>query len=152
MKGISPMVAVVLLVAFTVAIGGVLSVFFTSLTTTQTQQVSNQSSSIVKCSSVLVIDEVKVPSSAGNFSVNVTFSNVGQQNVTGINIEIFFNNGTVPLTIGGGNILLPGQANVNATAAAISNVVSQVRVRGICGGNQPVSDTCDSSKACWKTG
>jgi len=120
------------------------------LTTTQTQQVSNQSSSIVKCSPGIVIDQIKIPSS-GTGVVNVTFSNVGQQNVTNTVVDILFNNGTAVSSTNGPTLLTPGQGAQNTTAGILSGSVSSVRVRGTCG-NQPVTATCDSSKPCWQTG
>lgn len=50
MKAISPLIASVLLIAFTVAVGGVLSVWITSFTTSSTQTVEEQATTSLACS------------------------------------------------------------------------------------------------------
>jgi flagellin-like protein len=50
MKGISPLIATVLLIAFTVAVGGIISVWLTGFTRTQTQAVGSQASISITCS------------------------------------------------------------------------------------------------------
>jgi flagellin-like protein len=49
-KGISPMIATVLLIAFTVAVGGIVSIWITGFTSTTTEEVSKQSDVEVTCS------------------------------------------------------------------------------------------------------
>jgi flagellin-like protein len=148
MKGISAMIATVLLIAFTIAIGGIVSVWLTGLTTTQTQQVSNQSSAQAKCTPSLSIDLVKVPSGVLPLAANVTFSNPSQQTITSITV-LLPNNGSAiiysPLsqTLGPGLI---GTAYANVTA-----LPTFVKVSGLCSG-LPVSTTCDNTMACWQTG
>ena len=145
MKGISPMIAIVLLIAFTVAIGGVMSVWLTGLTNTQTQQVSNQSSAQAKCTPALVIDLVKAPSVA-NGALNITFSNPSQQTISAITALIPNNMTTITLS---STSLLPG--DVGTARVNVSSVPSFAKVGGTCSG-LPVSSTCENSMACWQTG
>ncbi len=49
MKGISPFIAVILLIAFTVAVAGIVSVWLTGYTRTTSDIVSNQSTTEIKC-------------------------------------------------------------------------------------------------------
>lgn len=49
-KGISPIIATVLMIAFTVAVAGILSGWLTSFTTTSTQTVKSQSDMELTCS------------------------------------------------------------------------------------------------------
>jgi flagellin-like protein len=142
MKGISPMIAVVLLIAFTVALGGVLSVWLTGLTTTQTQQVTNQSSSQVKCSPSLQID--RVDNTSG--SVNVTFSNPSQLTISGIVASVILPNASIYSTSAGS--LTSGSANWTNTGTYVV-VPTMVRVSGTCSG-LPVTATCKSSEICWR--
>jgi flagellin-like protein len=48
-KGVSPLIATVLLIAFTIAVGGIISVWLTSFTTTTTQTVGQQSQTQIVC-------------------------------------------------------------------------------------------------------
>lgn len=60
MKGISPMIATVLLIALVVAIGGILSVWLSGYFTSITQPTGASTTTIIKCSySFLEIKEVK---------------------------------------------------------------------------------------------
>lgn len=149
MKGISPMIATVLLLAFTVAVGAILSVWFTSLTTTQTSNLENRTSGVIKCSGALVIDEVKVPTTTGTV-LNVTYLNYGQYSVSSINIEIV-NASSVTSEAGDTSTLSPGAMGIHAFNFTAGLPISRIRVRGICEG-EPISDDCEPGDACWKTG
>lgn len=50
MKAVSPLIATVLLIAFTVAVGGLISIWLTGFTQTQTQSVGSQASTQITCS------------------------------------------------------------------------------------------------------
>jgi len=50
MKGVSPLIATVLLIAFTVAVGGLISIWLTGFTQTQTSAVGSQASTSIACS------------------------------------------------------------------------------------------------------
>ena len=69
MKGISAMIATVLVVAFTVAVGAILATWFTSITRTTTAGTETQSQAIIKCANS-GFDIISVTSS----SVTVTMS------------------------------------------------------------------------------
>jgi len=89
MKGVSPLIATVLLIAFTVAIGGLISVWLTGFTRTQTESVGSQASTSITCSngglslfSVSYCNPYltgKITNtgtvSLGNISLTITFSN-----------------------------------------------------------------------------
>ncbi|MFH0711111.1 MAG: hypothetical protein V1944_00880, partial [Candidatus Aenigmatarchaeota archaeon] len=142
---ISAMIATVLLIAFTVAIGGVMSIWLTGLTSTQQQQVSNQSTAQTKCIPSLTIDDVNAPVTADKY-LNFTFSNPSQQTISSITVLIPNNLtvATVPITS-----LPPGSAGT--AYANVSAAPLYVKVMGICSGI-PVSATCENTQACWTTG
>ena len=48
-KGVSPLIATVLLIAFTIAVAGIISVWLTQFTTTTTTTVSNQGNAQILC-------------------------------------------------------------------------------------------------------
>ena len=149
MKGISAVIATVLLVAFTVAVAGILSVWSTTLTTTQTQTVSNQTGGQALCSPALILDEVKVTSGGGG--VNVTYRNAGNQIITSVKVwartvsGIYTNTSFVP-NLAAGESAVTGVPLTGGTA----NTTDLVRVTGTCASNVQVSAECKSSDPCWK--
>ncbi|MFH0710956.1 MAG: hypothetical protein V1944_00060 [Candidatus Aenigmatarchaeota archaeon] len=147
MKGISAMIATVLLIAFTVAIGGVMSIWLTGLTSTQQQQVSNQSSAQVKCVPSLTIDRVDSGIATSAYIMNITLSNPSQQTVAPVNVTIILTNASVFIPV---NItsLAPG-ASYFGSIGNWSALPSMVRVNGLCSG-LPVSFTCKPTDSCWR--
>lgn len=89
MKGISPLIATVLLIAFTIAVGGLISIWLTGFTQTTTQSVGNQAANQITCSNGgLTLSSLsycggylsgKITNvgtvSLGNLSMTVTFTN-----------------------------------------------------------------------------
>jgi flagellin-like protein len=138
MKGISPMVATILLIAFTVGIGGIISVWMSGFTTSTTGNVEKAATNQTKCAGAWIrIDTVGVNS--------VLYSNPSSQNVT--NIKLYYSDGTTvvtttPLTTS----LAPGEAASNVTARG-SN--TSVTIKGLCLASIPIEGKCDSSGPCW---
>ena len=89
MKGISPMVATVLLLAFTVAVGGIISVWMTGLTRTQTAGVTIAA----QCASTR-LDLTASITAVGNATpgfpgtVQVTYTNLGPEIIYPQNITL----------------------------------------------------------------
>lgn len=86
-KGISPLIAAVLLIAFTMAVAAILTAFVTQFTRQTTQSVGNQSERLIDCSNAgLAVKSAQYNNSATNqqmhFWVNVTVENTGQINLT----------------------------------------------------------------------
>lgn len=148
MKGISPMIAIVLLIAFTVAIGGIMSVWLTGLTSTQTQQVSNQSAAQVKCTPSMTIDLVQVPSAFPN-KLNITISNPSQQTISSLSYLVPNNQTAANISVGATGSLTAG--SVATLSINVSAAPTFVRVGGLCAG-LPISSTCDNTQSCWQTG
>lgn len=148
MKGISPIIATVLLVGFAVAIAGIVSVWSTTLTTSQTKIITNQSKGQTVCTPAIIIDEVNVPSSGSDKVVNVTFHNAGDQLMTSVYVDIR-NSSAINAT---------KVSNLNAGETAFASIGGQsnttdfVRVRGLCAGSIVVSDECNPSERCWEKG
>lgn len=157
MKGISPFIAVVLLIAFTVAIGGILSVWFSTITTSQTATVQSSSDALAKCSSTAIsISDVRYNTSAAATPkmVNVTFSSSGNQNLKNVTITV---TGGGSATVSRqyfnatGDDLLPGgvfATTVNTTAATIPP--EQVIVNALCQSQYAISNVCKSGEPCMK--
>ncbi|MBI2543144.1 MAG: LamG domain-containing protein [Candidatus Aenigmarchaeota archaeon] len=83
MKAISPMIAVVLLIAFTIGIGTIVSIFATSLTTTSTGITGKSSENLTQCSlASLEIKEVKCSSTSNGLIIYWKFESVNSTNYT----------------------------------------------------------------------
>jgi len=156
MKGISPFVAAILLIALTVAVGGLLAVWFSTLTSSQTQTVSASSEQLAKCaSSSLTINEVRYSSTGASSLVNVTTSAGGSQYMKNITISISGGGATsnsIKYYNATGNDLPPGgvfAASVNTSGGALvpPEIVS---VSGICQGQYAISTSCKAGESCMK--
>lgn len=114
MKAISPMVAVVLLIAFTIGVGGLISIFVIGLTKTSTGVTSNQSESISKCANVYIkIDKVTRDT--------IIYHNPSPQTIT--SITGYTSDGTsINITGSGVSSLTLGQTSV------VKNVTEGIQV------------------------
>ncbi|MEK6909835.1 MAG: hypothetical protein AABW61_02030 [Candidatus Aenigmatarchaeota archaeon] len=135
MKAISPMVAVVLLIAFTVGVGGLVSIFVTGLTTTSTGITSNQSESLTRCAGSW-LDVYSVS------STRVNIANPNSQTI--VNIAIIAGSGEVASNAIAS--LAPG-ATSGATWTSLTN--TSVNARGLCQSLVTVEGRCTSAQDCW---
>jgi len=136
MKGISPMIAVILLIAFTIGVGGLVSIFATGLTTTTTGLTSNQSEALSRCGGAW-INVYSVDSD------QVFYANPNSQTISGISIT--FSNGTT--FTGGDPSLTVGESNATNIGAIGSNTF--VIVRGLCQAIITAEGKCTSNQDCW---
>jgi flagellin-like protein len=78
-KGISPLIAAVLLIAFTMAVAAILTAWVTTFTQDTTSEISNESSRLVQCSfGGLSIYDV----TAGSGQITVQVANTGTREFT----------------------------------------------------------------------
>jgi len=140
-KGISPMIAVVLLVAFTVAVGGILSLWLTSYTTTTGESVGNATTDQIKCSAVRLDITVE----------NGTFQLLNPSSQTIQNVICYSANGT-DWQLG---TISPGSMNVsswnnNQTRDGSYSTAhgSSIQCSGRCL-TIGVSGECRSGQSCW---
>jgi len=93
MKGVSPLVASVLLIAFTIAVASLFSGWITSFTKVTTEEVQEQSEKKVTCSyGGIALDNVKYNKTSGNMSGTV--ENTDLITLGNIDFEIFYANST----------------------------------------------------------
>lgn len=135
MKAISPLIAVVLLIAFTIGVGGLVSIFVTGLTTTSTGITGNQSEALTRCAGA----HVNVYSVT---STSVRYSNPNQVAIA--NLTIIAGTGEV---ISGTTGSL-GTGASGATAWIVGTNTS-VFVRALCQATIPVEGRCTSVQECW---
>ncbi len=133
MKGVSPIVASVLLIAFAIAVAGLYSGWITSFTKTTTEEVQEQSEKRVTCSyGGIALDDVKYNKTAGNISGKV--ENTDLIVLGNIDFEIFYvndNREKLDLNI----ILEPGEKNTfnrQVLNMNITNNYNKIRVISNC--------------------
>ncbi|MBI2547245.1 MAG: hypothetical protein HYW23_02250 [Candidatus Aenigmarchaeota archaeon] len=132
MKGISPLVATVLLIAFTVGVGGLISIWVTGFTQTSTSTVSKSGQTQIICSNgAISLTSLKYC----NNNISGIIKNDGRITLGNMTLQTIFNNGTTishalnDTDVGGtssGNFLAlkPGQVfgfNVSIGASSASN-------------------------------
>lgn len=152
MKGISPLVATVLLIAFTIAVGGILSVWLGSFTKTQTTIVESSSDAQVKCAlSALVVKEVKYHCSSDPRYANVTVVyETGTEQLSNITISVF-SGGNFTSSTGWASGLVQGQtASFTLNIVGMKCPIERVRANSICQGTYPVVAECKSGDPCFK--
>lgn len=96
-KGISPLIAAVLLVVFTVAISAMVVNWLSSYTSTTTQSASNSSANVVRCAQqnlgVSAIYVTVNTTAAGNETFRISAVNTGTGTVTLISGNVFNDTG-----------------------------------------------------------
>jgi flagellin-like protein len=162
-KGISPMIAIVLLIAFTVAVGGILSVWLTTLTSTQTTTTGSAAEKQILCArSVLKISEVTSTLGSSDYSNVTVIYDYGTEDL--YNFTITFvdsdrdsattNNSLTPqYNNSAGQHFSPGEMVVWQVTPAHGldlggSSLYSVRVRALCQGTYPVSSECNTGQSC----
>jgi len=132
MKGISPMIATVLLLAFTIAVGGIISVWLTGMTRTQTAGVTTAA----QCASTRLDVTAKTYSSGG---LIITYTNLGPEVVYPKNITVvcgsitnssIANETTNGLPVGQGNSI------TQPVSGCVTNNNLTVKITATCGSDQ----------------
>ncbi|MBI2545202.1 MAG: hypothetical protein HYW22_01210 [Candidatus Aenigmarchaeota archaeon] len=149
MKGISPLVATVILVALVIGIAGIVSLFASNLVSSSTGVTSNQSSSLTKCAGSW-INVYKVTNST------VFYSNPNNQVLTGL--TLIYGDGKQSVTVLDPSLSVgeynytsltsSGDAGIFAGAAAGN---TSITVRGLCQTLVSVQGICRQGQDCWQT-
>lgn len=135
MKALSAMVATILLIAFTVAVGGLISVWVTQYSRTTTSAVDTVTANQTKCyGSYIEVDSVT--------PTLITFSNPSTQIITNINITTTDGKFPTPSS----TILSPGGI---AVANWTKGTNTSVLIKGLCLSSMMVEGKCDNSQTCW---
>lgn len=135
MKGISTLLAAILLIAFTVAAGGIISVWITGFTRSTTGGVEATTANQTKCAGVYIsVDSVG--------SAVIIYSNPSGQILTGI--KAITNTGaTVNIT---NDTLNPAGQSVGFWSSTGN---TSVIFKGLCRASVPVQGSCQSGDNCW---
>jgi flagellin-like protein len=129
MKGVSPLVASVLLIAFAIAVAGLYSGWITSFTKVTTEQVQEQSEKKVTCSyGGIALDNIKYNKTTGNISG--TIENTDLITLGNIDFEIFYANASrekLDLNM----VLEPGERNTFIRRTLDMNSTNYDKIRVI---------------------
>jgi len=128
MKGISPMIAVILLIAFTVAIGGILSVWLTSVTQTQTSTAGSYAEKVSKCAGVFLAIKNITPINGNQITFQVSHES-GNLPLKNVKIVVVYQDGSTN-TLECDSELTPGEICVNTSTNA--NNIKKARAIGMC--------------------
>ncbi|MCJ7450243.1 MAG: hypothetical protein MUP58_00710 [Candidatus Nanohaloarchaeota archaeon QJJ-9] len=120
-KGISPLIAAVLLIAFTMAVAAILTAWVTQFTQDTTGAVGNESERVIQCSyaGLSIYDAVN---DSGNLTVSV--ANTGTQDMSNVSITAFMEDGSLTNTYMGA---LPTGGVQEITLTDLSGTLSSVR-------------------------
>jgi len=149
-KGVSPIIAAVLLVVITIAIGATTMAFIRSLTDSNLQTASEQSTKIA-CGSDL---KLEIPVVQNNYKicyynetggVNVLFHNTGSIDVNGFLMSVILTNGSVYTFVDTSSVPVSNYVNVNLTTNLTSldaeSNVAQWRIESKIKGSPGKGDT-----------
>ncbi len=155
MKGISPLIATILLIAFTVAVGGLLSVWFSTLTTSQTQTVQAGSDALASCATTSIsIDSVRFVRNAASTWVNVTVASSGSQNLKNLTITVS-GAGSVTRSVvfynSSGDDFTPGSIFATSLSVPASSIPPElVSATARCQSTLSKEARCASGESCMK--
>jgi len=109
-KGISPLIATVILIAFVIAVAGIVSTFFTGFTKEQKAGVESKAETIIDCSvATLELDNDAVSVNTTDQSFYLVISNTGQEDLSGLKVIVFNS------TYAGTCLTTPSSVNVGET-------------------------------------
>ena len=148
-KGISPLIAAVLLIAFTVAIATLVMGWFSTLTRSTTATVSNKTTDAVACSNAGIgIDDVYIRLNATESDARVIVKNTGFTSITVTSLQVYNTTGhNFSTGFGTGTLAAGAVAVYNISLARIPTCAtfSKAVVTSNCGG---VADTFESTAKC----
>lgn len=154
MKGISPLIASVILIGFTVAVAGIIGVWLTSLSKTQTSIVEDFGERQAKCAgSALLIKEARYNMSSTHVNVTLTYE-VGTERLFNLTVEVSGGGATrqsVPAYNTSSDPFEPGESYAVAVdATGIQLPPNYIRARASCQDVIGVIGECKSGQPCMK--
>jgi flagellin-like protein len=159
MKGISPVIATILLVGITVGVIIIVNIWFPGLIGSQTETIETSSESFTKCAATtLNIDSAKYYSTGTSRIVNVTITTSGSQNLKNVTITVAGAGGSTVSTKfynQTGDDLVPGlnfATSINVTSNVSSLPPEIVTVAASCQQTFIITDTCKSGESCMRSG
>ncbi len=104
MKGLSPLMASVMLIAFTLAVAALIGSWFTSMTKTETATIEKGSVETINCTKGLVVVTGVICRATGDYhDIQIGINNQGQLNLYDFSSVIKINNTFISNNTGGPN-------------------------------------------------
>jgi len=150
MKGISPMIATVLIIAFTIAVGGIISVFMTNLTKTQTGEAEKSAAGTAECAGAY-IDILNVSTGVAG-SNNLLVLNPSKN---GIYVTAAYDDlGNANSSTNMQARLIPGEIKALTVVGIPGANAKKLTLIGFCENtanttNVSISGTCPKGGVCW---
>ena len=149
-KGISPLIAAVLLIAFTVAIATLVMGWFSQLTRTTTTTVSNKTTEAVGCSNAQIsIEDVYLRLNTTESDARVLVKNSGFSTIGITSLQVYNTTGhNFSTGFGTASSLAPGSIvayNITLVSIPTCATFSKVIVTTNCGG---VTDVFENTPKC----
>lgn len=136
MKGLSPVVATIVLIAFAVAVGGLVSIWLTGFATSTTEFTSQRGDELTACAGArLKVDSVT--------NGTVIYSNPSAKTIT--NITVYDERG-VNITFNVSDLATGSVANISWTRGTNTTVF----LRGVCEKSVVVEGECKKGQVCWE--
>ena len=164
MKAISPMIATVLIIAFTIAVGGIISIFMTNLTTTQTGEAEKAAAGTSECAGTYIgIINVSIVdlTNGGNNTANIIVHNPSKNSIyvtsaydDGGNVNTTFINTSTGSDVELGLKLAPGEIMPLSAVNLPTANSNKVTLVGFCENsaattNVSISGVCPKGGSCW---
>ncbi len=135
-KGISPLIATILLIAFVIAVGGILSGWLVSFSKERTQEAATKGETDIKCSyASLYVSDANCNSTKK--TISLIAENTGNQDLSDFTLTVIYvNNSVSNIGLGPSSVILyPGDVEnfYNGTETVICNNISKIIFK---------SDTC----------
>jgi len=137
MKGLSPIIATVMLIALTLSIVAILATWFSSLTKKQAEDIGTGASALVNCSTAN-IDLVGVLCSNTTNQLQIAIDNKGQTALYDFSVLVKINNTYYQNNTGGPNTtypLSPGRQTILVYGCDICTTNAQVSLVRVTPGN-----------------
>ncbi len=157
-KGVSPLIATVLLIAFTVAVAGIISSWLTRFTTTTSETVGSQATSELLCTrGGISLRDLKFCSGL----LNGTIENTRQISLGNLTLQIVYKNQTVQKNdlcssgAGGGSAISCANSNLTLAVRDVATFsisawsnYNKIRIKTNCTSVYDELDTGDVSTSC----
>jgi hypothetical protein len=145
------MIAVVLLIAFTVAVGSIISLFLTGLTVTTTGETVTETEKITLCApSVLRMDEVYYSSPSAAMKITLHYIS-GTKDLEVVNFTLIDTDRNSATTTGVTGTLTPGETeifDIPANAELTGADLQEVTVLAFCLKTYPIRASCIKDQPC----
>ncbi|MCD6477490.1 MAG: hypothetical protein J7K87_00620 [Candidatus Aenigmarchaeota archaeon] len=148
-KGISPLIAAIILIAFVIAVAGIAGTFFTSFTQKQKVTVETKGGALIDCSVTrMEIDPDTI--STTDTSVSFVVTNMGEEDISNLRVTVY--NGTNVQTVDPDNTTLSkGESKkLTATLASVNGTTAyNIKLRTTdCPGVASIANK--TSSGAWK--